>query len=53
VDQKNHTQSAEKPPPQLNRYLQERRKDGPFTNLQEDRPEGDEDTAGIGSWAGK
>ena len=50
VEQKEQTQSAEKPTVQLVRFLEEPRKEGPFTNLQEDRQEGAGDTAFIGSW---
>jgi hypothetical protein len=53
VDQKKPAQSVEKPAVQLDRFLQEPRKEGHFIALQADRPEGDADTAFIGSWTRK
>jgi hypothetical protein len=51
VDQtKKQTRSDEKAaePVQLKRYLEEPKKDGPFTNLREERPDGAANTASIG-----
>jgi len=36
VDQKKETRSTEKPAVQLTRFLEEPKKEGPFTNLQVD-----------------
>ena len=53
VEQKQQAQSGEKPAAQLARFLEEPRKEGPFTTLQEDRPDGAGDRAFIGSWTRK
>ena len=54
VGRKKETPAAEKPTTaQLERFLEEPRKVGPFTNLQQDRPDDAGETAFIGSWAGK
>jgi hypothetical protein len=52
VDKTDQPKSAEKPP-QLTHFLQEPKKDGPFTSLRVNQPSGDADTAFVGSWAGK
>jgi hypothetical protein len=52
VDQK-ETRSTEKPATQLTRFLKEPKKEGPFTNLRVDQPDGAGETAFIGSWTGK
>lgn len=53
MDQKKEARSAEKPAAQLNRFLKEPKKEGPFTNLRVDQPDGVGETAFIGSWTGK
>jgi hypothetical protein len=56
VDQtKTQTRPGEKPaePVQLERYLKEPKKDGPFINLREEQPDGAAETAFIGSWTAK
>jgi hypothetical protein len=53
VDQKKETRSTEKPAVQLTHFLKEPKKDGPFTALRVDQPDGAGETAFIGSWARK
>jgi hypothetical protein len=51
---KNQTQPAGEPSPQLVRFLQESKKDGPFTDLRVDhQPNAEADTATGGPQAGK
>jgi len=47
VDQTKKQEKAAEPV-QLMRYLKEPKKDGPFVNLQEERPDGAANTASIG-----
>jgi hypothetical protein len=53
VGQKKETRSTEKPAVQLTHFLTEPKKEGPFTALRVDQPDGVGETAFIGSWAGK
>jgi hypothetical protein len=52
VDQEKETRSTEKPALQLIHFLKEPKKEGPFTNLRVDQPDGAGETAFIGSWSG-
>jgi hypothetical protein len=53
VDQKKEARSTEEPAAQLTRFLEEPKKEAPFTNLRVDQPDGAGETAFIGSWTGK
>jgi hypothetical protein len=53
VDQKKENRSMEKPAVQLIHFLKEPKREGPFTALWVEEPDGAGETAFIGSWTTK